>query len=418
MLIVGLMSGTSADGIDAALVRIDGDSSNPTIKVEAFQTAPWSPDIRAAILALSAGSGSPRDLSEMRVRLAEGFAAATNSLLDFAGIAPSQVAVIGCHGQTVRHDPPATGARGFTLQLLDPATLAELTGIPVVDDFRAADMAAGGEGAPLVAWPDAVLFGHPTNRRAVLNLGGIANVSLLSPASNGGPAVTGLAFDVGPANVLMDVAIERATAGAETHDASGLRAGKGTVDEALLEELLADPFFRQAPPRSTGREHFGPELVDRLIADRGLIAGEQPAGWDDLLATFAELTVRAIGQAFDEHLTPSGVDEVLVAGGGVHNAHLMTRIAKVLAPLPVVAARDQLGLDPDAREAVAFALLGWAFLNGVPGNVPGATGARGARVLGSWTPSTARAASATVWTQDSDFEGLPFVEYRARKSAK
>lgn len=425
VLIVGLMSGTSADGIDAALVRVEGDVAAPVVTVEAFQTRPWNPDMRAAILDLAAGKGGPREVSEMRVRIAEGFAAATNELLRSAGVAPGEVNTIGCHGQTVRHDPPVradqaagtrgedrdavgrsdTARRGFTLQLLDPATLAALTGIPVVHDFRSADMAAGGEGAPLVAWPDRILFGDPAQTRAVINLGGIANVTLLVPTSGDLERATGdrepvsepssrpasdLAFDIGPANALMDVAVERATGGQQHLDANGSRAAAGMVDQTLLTELLADPFFNQPPPRSTGRERFGPELVDRLIADRGLVVGAAPEGWNDFLATLTEFTARAIADAFGRYLTPAGVDQVLVAGGGVHNRHLMSRIADLLAPLPVLAARDQLGLDPDAREAAAFALLAWAFLMGVPGNVPGATGAAGPRVLGSWTPAPVR----------------------------
>ncbi len=387
MRLVGLMSGTSADAIDAALVAVEAGRDCPsggvgaTVRVEAFFETPWPEPMRRRIHAAAADRAPASEIARLRVDLAAGFAEATTALLRGAGVPAEAVAAVACHGQTVAHHPAEA-----TLQLLDPATLAARTGIPCISDFRGADVAAGGEGAPLVAWPDRILFAHPSRDRAIVNIGGMANVTRV-PAGGNGEA---LAFDLGPGNVLLDLAAEAATAGAERWDADGGRAARGRVDEALLAELLRHPWFDRPPPRSTGRETFGPALLDDLASRRELRPGDDSSGWEDLLATLTAFTARSIAEGLRRWIVPLGVDEILVAGGGTANPQLMRVLDEAVAPIPVSADPALLGVDPAAREAVAFALLGWAFLTGRPGNLPEATGAESPAILGSWTPAPGR----------------------------
>ncbi|MFV2006220.1 MAG: anhydro-N-acetylmuramic acid kinase, partial [Longimicrobiales bacterium] len=299
------------------------------------------------------------------------------------GIAPGDVDLIGSHGQTVWHDPPSDGRRGATLQLGDPATLAERTGISVVSDFRARDVAAGGQGAPLVPWTDQLLFSHPERRRALQNLGGMANVTLLSGQSSGRPP---LAFDTGPGVALMDAAAELATGGRQRCDEDGRLAAAGTVDDGLLARLMDHEYFHRPPPKSTGRETFGVPLVTSLAQD--LEPGRPEEGWPDLLATLTALTARSIGDAYRAWVSPEGVDEVFLLGGGARNPTLVAAVSDELRPLTLNPV-EALGVDPDAREAVSFAVLAWAHARGIPANVPSVTGAVGGRILGSHTPSGA-----------------------------
>ena len=388
--VIGLMSGTSADGVDAALLRIhqpaDG-GAHPRIEIEGVYGRPWPVEFRAAIHRVAGGEAHTDDIARIATELADGFGDAALELLSRVGVSPDDVAAVCCHGQTVWHIPPVGGSRGHTLQLLDAATLAARTGIPCVHDLRSADMAAGGHGAPLVAWPDRILFGDPHRTRAILNLGGMANVTLLTP--EGDPSAP-FAFDIGPANALIDLAMQEATGGVEAFDPHGEWAARGVVDTALLSELMEHPFFDQDPPRSTGREEFGPALIHRIAERRGLVRGAAGRKWEIVVATLTLFTARSIARAFDRHLLPRGVDEVLVAGGGVLNPTLMAWLADALHPLGVRTVDQAIGLADSAREAAAFALLGWAFLRGLPANVPDSTGAEGPRVLGSWTPAPGR----------------------------
>ncbi|WP_405284302.1 anhydro-N-acetylmuramic acid kinase [Gaopeijia maritima] len=384
--VVGLMSGTSVDGIDAALLRIDGAGVRDLRwSLEAFESVPYAPERRARILA-ALSSGTPETLTRLHADLGEWFAEATLHLLGSAGVEPGAVSVVGSHGQTVWHRPPVDGRRGATLQLGDPATLAARTGIDVVSDFRSADVAAGGQGAPLVPWPDRMLFSVPEHGRVVLNVGGMANLTWLPPRGGEGRVV---AFDTGPGNVLIDHAAALASGGTATFDDRGRGAAAGRVHPEVLDDLLRDPFFDRPPPRSTGREHFGPERVERLAERLGLGA-DDGSGWNDLLATLTEFTAVSIADAVARWL-PGDVGDVLVAGGGAHNPVLVARLTAALAErgvgAPVRTGSDALGLDPDAREAAAFALLAWAHLERLPANLPEATGARGPRVLGSFTPA-------------------------------
>lgn len=388
MKVVGLLSGTSADGVDAALLAVDGGAPLPRCELLAYRETPFPRSARDRILRAASGEAGTRDIALLRRDLGIWFAHACRELTAAAGVPGEQVAAVGCHGQTVWHEPPAeaSAGNGTSLQLLDPAVLAAETGIPVVSDFRAADLAAGGQGAPLVPFADRILFSRPREALALQNLGGIGNVTWLSPLERSGDPV---AFDTGPGNALLDAAAARATGGRLTCDDGGALARAGTVDPALLERLLADPFFHRSPPRSTGRERFGAPLVAALEGERGLEPGVA-AGWPDLLATLAALTVESIARAYRRWLLPRGVDRIVVTGGGAKNPVLVEGLRASLDPLPVETGAAALGMDPDAREAAAFALLAWAFLSGVPGNVPGCTGARGTRVLGSWTPAPGR----------------------------
>lgn len=374
------MSGTSLDGIDAALVQLEGDPEKPRWELLAFAERPYTPDQRRAIHE-SILNGTAASLCRLHADLGEWFAEAALRVCREAGVEAVDVAAVGSHGQTVWHEPPCEGRRGATLQLGCPATIAERTGIPVISDFRARDMAAGGEGAPLVPWVDRLLFSHETKRRVLQNIGGMANLTWLPPRGSDEPI---LAFDTGPGNALMDAAVELASGGSNTFDRDGAWAAGGAVDQALLAELLAHPFFRREPPRSTGREVFGGQYVQQLVAR---LRPATHAEWASLVATLTELTARSIADAVTRWVMARGVDEMIITGGGALNPQLVSRIARRL-PVPVHAQPDALGVPPGAKEAVAFAVLAWAHLLGVPGNVPSATGASGPRVLGSYTPGS------------------------------
>ncbi|CAN5756481.1 anhydro-N-acetylmuramic acid kinase [soil metagenome] len=379
MLIVGLMSGTSLDGVDAALVEIEGDSPEDlSWRVVHASPAPYPQERRSAIHDAIL-DGSAEALCALHADLGEWLAEGAIRVCEEAGVPLAQVAAIGSHGQTIWHRPPENGRRGSTLQLGDSATIAERTGCPVISDFRARDMAAGGHGAPLVPWVDQLLFSHPEHARALQNIGGISNVTWVPRR---GSEDRTFAFDTGPGNSLMDAAVEIATSGRRSFDQDGRLAAQGTVLPELLEELLAHPYFALEPPKSTGRELFGRPFVERLVA---AIQPEGDQDWLDLVATLTELTARTIADSYRRWVIPRGVEEVFITGGGARNPTLVGRLRALLDPLPV---RDggELGIDPETKEAVAFAVLAWAHLRGIPANVPAATGAAGPRVLGSFTP--------------------------------
>src|SRR5688572_12280512 len=376
MRVIGLMSGTSLDGIDAALVEFTSQSD---FKVLAFTTTPMTSERREQVHSAIV-HGNAAALNRLHADLGEWFALAVLQVCREAGVAPADVDVIGSHGQTIWHEPPDAGRRGATLQLGCPATIAERTGIAVVSDFRTRDMAAGGEGAPLVPWVDRLLFSAPGKRRVLQNIGGMANLTWLPPRDADEPL---LAFDTGPGNALIDAAVELATDGRETYDRDGGWADAGALDEALLDELLAHPFLQREPPKSTGREVFGRPFVQQLVERN---RPQDRAAWAGLISTLTEVTVGSIVTSIQRWLLPRGVDEVVLTGGGASNPAIVRRIAQQLAPIPVRSEATALGVDPAAKEAVAFAALAWAHLCGEPGNVPSATGAAGPRILGSYTP--------------------------------
>lgn len=363
---LGLISGTSADGIDAALVRF-----HPDLQIIAARTTPYPPDVRERLLAFATPNAVVEldAFGRLDVHIGECFAAAALALLRDADIDPAAVVAIGSHGQTVCHRPH--GIYTFTLQIGDPNVIAERTGIATVADFRRADVAAGGQGAPLLPALHAAVFADATAPRAILNLGGIANLSVLS----NGHDVFG--FDTGPANCLLDAWAGRHLATAR--DENGAWARSGRVDNTLLARLLEDPYFAAPPPKSTGREAFNLAWLDARMP-----VAPEPA---DVQATLLALSARSIANALRAH--GSDVREVYACGGGVHNAALMDALHAELVGVRV-ATTAALGIDPDFVEAVGFAWLACARVRNQPGNLPAVTGARGPRVLGAIYPGRSR----------------------------
>ncbi|UNK48095.1 anhydro-N-acetylmuramic acid kinase [Lysobacter sp. S4-A87] len=368
-LFVGLISGTSADGIDAALVRFSQDD----VELLLGRTYAWDAGIRERLVALGQG-GEAQSLDEigtLDVQIAEAFAAATQQLLVEAGIGPAQVVAVGSHGQTVRHRPEGArfnGQHPFTWQLGDGNLIAERTGITTVADFRRRDVAAGGHGAPLLPALHAALLHDAGEDRAVLNLGGIANFTLL-PAQG---LVRG--FDTGPANCLLDAWCQRHTG--RTYDAGGAFAAQGQPDADLLARLLDEPWFMLPPPKSTGREHFHLDWLQARLAGT-----EAPA---DVQATLLELSAITIADALLAHQPDTR--RVLACGGGVHNPRLLAAIAQHL-PGATVESTARHGVDPDFVEAMGFAWLARQTMSGRPGNLASVSGARGPRVLGAIHPA-------------------------------
>ena len=364
-LYLGLISGTSADGIDAALVRFHDDTHCELIR---GRTYTWPDTLRARLIALGQGAAvdSLDEIGTLDVRIGEHFAAAALRLIEEAGIQPADVRAIGSHGQTVRHRPAGAafdGAYPFTMQLGDAHVIAERSGIATVADFRRRDVAAGGHGAPLLPALHNALLHSDEEDRAVLNLGGIANFTLLPKHGD----VRG--FDTGPANALMDAWCARHTG--QAFDADGAFAAQGAFDGALLRRLLDEPWFALPPPKSTGREVFHLEWVQARLQ-----GGEAAS---DVQASLLELTAVTVADALRAHQPQT--QRVLVCGGGVHNARLLQRIAANL-PGVIVESTAAFGLDPDFVEAMGFAWLARQALAGRPGNLPDVTGARGPRVLG------------------------------------
>lgn len=396
MIVIGLMSGTSADGIDGAVVRLEGTPPSLAWEVLGHTHRSFPPELRAEILAcFRPDRGSVDRLCRLNFVLGRAFGAAALETAREAGLSMNEVDLIGSHGQTLWHEPPVAGiGMGSTLQLGEPAVIAEMTGVPVVSNFRTRDMAAGGQGAPLVPLADWLLLSHPTKIRTAQNIGGIANVTFLPPLSitqslsteqesetlelsNSNNGV--FAFDTGPGNMLIDEAARLATDGAWNYDRDGVLAARGNVDESLLADWLAEPFFQQSPPRTTGRELFGTQRAAHYWAQ----ASQRGLDPDDIVATLTALTVRSIEHAYRTFL-PVFPDEVIVSGGGARNHTLMTGLAQRLWPAHLTTS-EEYGLGIEAKEAVAFALLAYETWHKRPGNIPAATGASRAVVLGSIT---------------------------------
>jgi anhydro-N-acetylmuramic acid kinase len=360
-LYVGLMSGTSLDGIDAVLV----DFSTQPPRLITTRYLPYPRALADCLLALQGkGEDELHRAALLGIELACLYYQAVQAMLDKAGIGAGAVLAIGCHGQTVRHNP----SDGYSLQLGNPALLAELSGISVVADFRSRDIAAGGQGAPLVPAFHEAVFRSLEIHRIILNVGGIANITDLKPAS----ATKG--FDTGPGNMLLDAWIQRH--GGRAYDEGGEWASSGRVIPQLLEALLAHPYFSSAPPKSCGREQFNLNWLDaNLPANKPAVA--------DVQATLLELTASSVTSALRRWC---GIpDELAICGGGAHNNFLLKRLAAHL-PQTRMTTSETLGIDPDWVEAVAFAWLARQTLLGLPGNLPTVTGSKGARILGAIYP--------------------------------
>ena len=388
MRVIGLMSGTSSDGIDAVLTEIVGSSDGPRMRQFGFESVPWPPRDRELIGRLMAGKGATRDVSRAGFQLGEQFASAALRVADSSGLSIDEIDLIGSHGQTVWHEVEESGTVQSTLQIGEAAVIAERTGVTTVADFRVADVAAGGQGAPLIPIFDRIFLRPPAAMggcRAVQNIGGIGNVSFLPPEGCSAPTV---AFDTGPGNVLIDWAAARATDGALQFDRDGELAASGRCADKLVERWLTHPYYHHSPPKSTGRELFSSSLAEKYCLE----AAEAGLSMTDFAATVTELTAASIAESY-RLFAPMPVVEMVVCGGGARNPVLLHRI-KALADLrcgrdvALVRYGDVAGVpgDEDSKEALGFALLAWLAVRGEGGNVPESTGANGVRVLGKITP--------------------------------
>ncbi len=377
-LVLGLMSGTSADGVTAAVTEITGTGVDAEVRLIAHRTYPYPAAVRERLFTLFGdGASGLSEASELNMLVGQLFADAAEGIAGEAGLKPGEIDLVGSHGQTVWHQPCLKEAAGHryrsTMQIGEPAVIAARTGLPVVADFRKADMAAGGEGAPLTPYLDYVLHRSPTASRVLQNIGGIANLTYLPAVCEVDDVV---AFDTGPGNMIVDAAAGH-YAGL-SHDVDGTLARSGEPNKSLLEELLTHPYYGRRPPKSTGREDFGEQYASEVFSradSRGLSPGE-------VVATVTELTVESIARAYEDHL-PGPVDEVYISGGGSSNPYLVERLRlRMGAP---VYDYSRLGYPSEAKEALLMALLANEHIMGTPCNIPAATGAERRVVLGSLT---------------------------------
>lgn len=374
------MSGTSLDGVDVAVSRLEGSGTDLHIELLGHSGFPYPEELRELLLQNSAiETSSVIDLSQLNIRLAFEYEKAVRKAVRKAGRSMADVELIGSHGQTVHHVPDRTACAGMdiisTFQIGDPSALANLLDVPVVGDFRVADMALGGQGAPLVPYFDFVYFRSPDESRGLLNLGGIANLSVI-PA--GADIDDVFAFDTGPGNMIMD-SLARILFD-QPFDKSGRYAAGGEFDDTMMAELLRDPYFQQEPPKSTGREYFGTPYAERLVT-RCQEVMRHPSP-NDILATASMLTVFSVYQAYARYVRDrQEIDVLVVSGGGMHNEYVMDRLKNTFAPIPVRTV-EEYGLNSDAKEALCFAVLAHEAINGVPTNIPSVTGAARKTVLG------------------------------------
>ena len=377
MRVAGLMSGTSLDGIDVAIVDIEGHSFRQKLRVVAHYEEPYPTAVREALLSVSNTMTHTAPIARLHFLLGELYAEAVRQACRKRRVPLKSIELAGCHGQTIFHEGEPIEFLGrqvaSTFQIGDPAVLAERLGVPVVSNFRERDVAAGGKGAPLVPFLDYVLLRHAKLGRVSLNIGGIANITAIPPRATPEDVV---AFDTGPGNMVIDALAQKLTGGWQKFDEGGKLAGAAAVDPRMLEAMLSDPYYARKPPKSTGREQYGAEYVS------GLIATGLPL--DTLLATATELTARTIALGI-ERFVRFPVHELVAAGGGIHNRTLMRRLLELLPGVKFRTTGD-FGVAPDAKEAVAFALLAYESFHGRAANLPSATGARAAVPLGRITP--------------------------------
>lgn len=376
MIVIGLMSGTSADGIDAALCEITGEP--PRIQARILHARPYRypAELRRQILDACLPEHSQVDtLCQLNADLGEAFAQAAQRVIEETGQLPD---LIGSHGQTVWHMVQPGGQVSATLQLTEAGIIAERTGVTTVSNFRARDIAAGGQGAPLTGYADWLLLRHPTAWRAVQNIGGIGNVTFLPPLSDADSPP--LAFDTGPGNALIDAAVSLVTHGAQDYDHKGQLAAQGQVDHAWLGELLAHPYYRRQPPKTTGRELFGAPMGAALVQ----VGQARGLADTSIVATLTALTAASITDAY-RRFAPAPISEVILGGGGTRNPVLVAMLRDALQPAPVLT-HEAIGIDSDNKEALVFALLAYETWHARPGNHPSITGARQPVILGQITP--------------------------------
>jgi len=376
MKVIGLMSGTSVDGIDAALVEITGKELNLQVQLLAGKTYAYPSDLREQILAVCGGKPLPiKELAALDDAIAIQFAIAAQQIQQEHPTAE----LIGSHGQTVYHRPLAKGESnklGYSLQIGRGEVIADLTGITTINNFRAADIAAGGEGAPLVSKIDACLLSHSSLSRAIQNLGGIGNVTYLPPKQESDWEKQISGWDTGPSNTLLDLAVQRLTNGSQTYDGDGEWSAKGSPNHQLVTKWLKQDFFNQQPPKSTGRELFGIDYLNQCWQDMTQ-AGLNDA---DCLATLTELTVASIVHSY-HHFLPKIPDQVLLCGGGSRNVYLRQRLQAELISAQILTT-DDIGINGDFKEAIAFAILAYWRTSSIPGNLPQVTGASQPVLLG------------------------------------
>jgi len=375
MRVAGIMSGTSLDGIDVAVVDIARKRGGVRITPVAFRSTPYPKLVREAILAVSNSMTHTATIARLNFLLGELYATAIRETCRRARVSLDSIVLAGMHGQTIFHEANPVEYLGHrissTLQIGEAAIVAERTGLWIISNFRERDMAAGGKGAPLVPNVDYLLFRHRRLSRIALNIGGIANITMI-PADAAREDI--IAFDTGPGNMIVDGLVAHHTQGRQTFDRNGRIARHAKINPRLLQSMLSDPYFKLNPPKACGREQFGREYV------AGLIATGLPV--PDLIATATELTAQTIANAILDY---GEVDEVIASGGGVHNRWLMRRLRELLDPRKLTTTADH-GIDPDAKEAIAFAILAYEFMHRRPGNLPSATGARHAVLLGKDSP--------------------------------
>ena len=375
-LVIGIMSGTSLDGINVAVCRLTGSGRGLTFAIKAFEQFPFPDGVREVIYRNSVPeTSSVLDISQLNFLLGEIYADCVHQTLRKAYLSPKDIDVIGCHGQTIHHVPFSQfcGDRQIisTLQIGDASVISHKTGIPTIADFRTADMALGGQGAPLVPYLDYVLFSTASENRALLNLGGIGNITYLK--ADGNPTDV-FAFDTGPANMIIDELVLRFFN--QPFDLNGEIARSGRINEQLLNQLLADEYYQKPPPKSTGREKYNPAFVAKLVQENPDIA---PA---DLVATATRFTAETVKVAYEQFMKPLGKLALLLAsGGGTLNGYLMEQLQDCFGEIPVQVT-DNFGVPSEAKEALCFAVLAHEFLNGVSTNMPSVTGASGAAILG------------------------------------
>ena len=380
--VVGLMSGTSVDGIDAALVEIGGTDEAPEVRLVAFEDRPWPEEVRRQIFPLFRPETATVDkIGYMNFLMGEIYAQSVSSVVEKAGLTLADIDLIGSHGQTIWHAPEVCGKDGFpvrfTVQIGEGSVIAARTGVPTVSDFRVADMAVGGQGAPLVPFSEYLLYRRPGETILLQNIGGIGNMTVL-PGDEGPEAV--YAFDTGPGNMIIDAVVSALTGGAKTYDAGGAMAAEGRVDEALLAMLQQDPYYDMPLPKTTGRELFGVQYVGKIL-DYQRAHGLSDA---DVLATVTDLTAWSIADGYARYVLPKRqAAELVVGGGGSYNATLLGFLRTRFAPYGVqVRTQEDLGWSSDAKEAVAFAIMADCCVREKPNVLPSVTGAKAAAIMG------------------------------------
>jgi len=377
--VIGLMSGTSGDGITAAVTKIAGNYAATELSVVSYETYLYDKDFRQRIFDIfDPETSSVNAICEMNFEIGQKLAEAALNVAKKAGVSMSEVDLIGSHGQTIYHipRPPEKGNVRSTLQIGEPAVIAKQTGVLTIADFRKMDVAAGGEGAPLVPYVDYILFSKRGKGMTLQNIGGIGNVTYIPPGAKEDDVI---AFDTGPGNMVVDMLVQLYTESRLGYDSEGSMALRGKVNDRMLDELMNMPFFRMRPPKSTGRELFGKDFVFSFKRK----ADDLHLNPEDAIATATALTVESIAKSYEDYVIPHGkVEEVYVAGGGMRNKTMMSWLSKRLGRVPI-RPFEELGIRSEAREAAYFAVLANEFIHGNYSNLPNATGAKARTILGS-----------------------------------